>query len=255
MNYSTEVKQKLLSIITKMDSYYWLFTKHPKTDFSRKKKWSFEEVMKFMLTMEGKALRDELLEYFEFDNTTPSQKITIFDRNQLWFLIKTLITTELKFKHNTESQTIKIINELNKGLIEREAQFKLGLLAIVSGENILFIGPPGTAKSKIGRRLSHILKNSSYFEYLLTKFTTPEEIFGPISLKELENDKFHRNTKGYLTDSNVVFLDEIFKANSAILNSLLTILNEKIYHNGYIKENVDTQLIIGASNEDRKSVV
>ena len=62
MNYSTEVKQKLLSIITKMDSYYWLFTKHPKTDFSRKKKWSFEEVMKFMLTMEGKALRDELLE-------------------------------------------------------------------------------------------------------------------------------------------------------------------------------------------------
>ena len=72
MNYSTEVKQKLLSIITKMDSYYWLFTKHPKTDFSRKKKWSFEEVMKFMLTMEGKALRDELLEYFEFDNTTPS---------------------------------------------------------------------------------------------------------------------------------------------------------------------------------------
>ena len=144
---------------------------------------------------------------------------------------------------------IKIINELNKGLIERESQVKLGLLAIVSGENILFIGPPGTAKSKIGRRLSHILKKSSYFEYLLTKFTTPEEIFGPISLKELENDRFHRNTKGYLTDSNVVFLDEIFKANSAILNSLLTILNEKIYHNGYIKENVNTQLIIGASNE------
>ena len=70
--YLSTVKQKLLSIITKMDSYYWLFTKHPKTDFSRKKKWSFEEVMKFMLTMEGKALRDELLEYFEFDNTTPS---------------------------------------------------------------------------------------------------------------------------------------------------------------------------------------
>ena len=67
MNYSTDVKQKLLSIITKMDSYNWLFTKHPKTDFSRKKKWSFEEDMKFMLTMEGKALRDELLEYFEFE--------------------------------------------------------------------------------------------------------------------------------------------------------------------------------------------
>ena len=72
MNYSTEVKQKLLSIITEMDSYRWLFTKNPETDFSRKKKWSFEEIMKFMLTMEGKALRDELLEYFDFDSSTPS---------------------------------------------------------------------------------------------------------------------------------------------------------------------------------------
>lgn len=72
MNYSIQVKQKLLYIIKKMDSYHWLFTKNPETDFSRKKKWSFEDVMRFMLTMEGKSLRDELLEYFEFDNTTPS---------------------------------------------------------------------------------------------------------------------------------------------------------------------------------------
>lgn len=72
MNYSTEVKQRLLSIIEEMDSYCWLFTKNPETDFSRKKKWSFEEIMKFMLTMEGKSLRDELLEYFDFDKSTPS---------------------------------------------------------------------------------------------------------------------------------------------------------------------------------------
>ena len=72
MNFSTEVKQKLLSIITEMNSCRWLFTKNPETDFSRKKKWSFEEIMKFMLTMEGKALKDELLEYFDFDNSTPS---------------------------------------------------------------------------------------------------------------------------------------------------------------------------------------
>lgn len=72
MNYSTEVKQKLLSIITEMDSYRWLFTRNPETDFSRKKKWSFEEIMKFMLTMEGKTLRDELLEYFDFDSSAPS---------------------------------------------------------------------------------------------------------------------------------------------------------------------------------------
>lgn len=72
MNYSTEVKQRLLSIIEEMDSYCWLFTKNPETDFSRKKKWSFEEIMKFMLTMEGKSLRDELLEYFDFDKSTLS---------------------------------------------------------------------------------------------------------------------------------------------------------------------------------------
>lgn len=72
MNYSIVIKQKLLSIIKGMDSYHWLFTKNPKSDFSRKKKWSFEEIMKFMLTMEGKSLKDELLEYFDFNNSTPS---------------------------------------------------------------------------------------------------------------------------------------------------------------------------------------
>lgn len=72
MNYSIEIKQKLLSIIKEMDSYHWIFTKNPESDFSRKKKWSFEEIMKFMLTMEGKSLRDELLEYFDFNNSTPS---------------------------------------------------------------------------------------------------------------------------------------------------------------------------------------
>lgn len=84
MNYSTEVKQKLLSIITEMDSYRWLFTKNPETDFSRKKKWSFEEIMKFMLTMEGKALRDELLEYFDFDSSTPSD--SAFNRRRAQIL-------------------------------------------------------------------------------------------------------------------------------------------------------------------------
>lgn len=72
MSYSTEVKRKLLSIIEDMDSYHWLFTKNPETDFSRKKKWSFYEMMKFILTMEGKTIKDELFEYFDFDNLTPS---------------------------------------------------------------------------------------------------------------------------------------------------------------------------------------
>ena len=72
MKYSVEVKEKLLSLISEMDMYHWLFTKHPETDFSRVKKWSFEETVKFILFMEGKSLKDELLEYFDFDNHTPS---------------------------------------------------------------------------------------------------------------------------------------------------------------------------------------
>lgn len=83
MNYSTKVKQRLLSIVEEMNSYHWLFTKNPEKDFSRKKKWSFEEIVKFMLTMEGKSLRDELLEYFDFDNSTPSNSAFNQCRHQI----------------------------------------------------------------------------------------------------------------------------------------------------------------------------
>ena len=150
---------------------------------------------------------------------------------------------------NLKNKIEILIKKLNVGLIEREEQIKMALLAAISGENILFIGPPGTGKSVLSRRITNVFSNVDYFEYLLTKFTTPEELFGPISIKELENDKFHRNIEGYLTDSEIVFLDEVFKANSAILNSLLTIMNERIYHNGYQKENIRTKIVIGASNE------
>lgn len=142
-----------------------------------------------------------------------------------------------------------LLNGLNKGLIEREEVIKTSLLTLMTGENMVIIGPPGTAKSEVARRISDIFSENEYFEYLLTKFTTPEEIFGPISLKELENDVFKRNTTGYLPTSKIGFLDEIFKANSSILNSLLTIINEGVYHNGSIREKASTRSIIGASNE------
>ncbi len=143
----------------------------------------------------------------------------------------------------------KLLSELNKGLIGKEKIIKLGLLAVLSGENLLLIGPPGTAKSEISRRLTEILMEESYFEYLLTKFTTPEEIFGPLSIRKLQKDKFERNTESYMPTSKVVFLDEIFKANSSILNTLLTILNEKVFHNGIKKERTPLLTLIGASNE------
>ena len=125
---------------------------------------------------------------------------------------------------------------MNQGLVEREATLKLALLTILAGENLVLIGPPGTGKSLVARRIASCFGQANggddYFEYLLTKFSTPEELFGPLSISELKQDRFKRNTAGYLPSVRLAFLDEIFKASSSILNALLTILNERIYHNG-----------------------
>jgi len=152
-------------------------------------------------------------------------------------------------KDKMRAKLLKIKEGLSKGLVEREEVISLALLSLISGENIILIGPPGTAKSEIGRRMAQVIKDSSYYEYLLTKFSTPEEIFGPLSIKALKEDTFKRITQGYMPSANIAFLDEIFKANSAILNSLLTIINEKKYHNGKVKEDVSLVSLIGASNE------
>lgn len=153
----------------------------------------------------------------------------------------------MKNKLNFKIQEIMKI--LNKGLVGKEKVIKLGLLSVLSGENLILVGPPGTAKSEIARRLTKIFKDESYFEYLLTKFTTPEEIFGPLSIKKLQEDKFERNIEGYIPTSKIVFLDEIFKANSSILNTLLTLVNEKVFHNGVKREKAKLVSLIGASNE------
>ena len=148
-----------------------------------------------------------------------------------------------------KEKIVKLLNWMSSDLIDKDDIIKISLLGILSGENIVLLGPPGTAKSRIARKLSQIIDNNSYFEYLLTKYTTPEELFGPLSILKLKNDEFKRNVEGYLPVAKIAFLDEIFKANSSILNSLLTIINEKKYHNG--KEEMDVPLVslIGASNE------
>lgn len=141
---------------------------------------------------------------------------------------------------------------LSQGFVGRDEIMKSALLGMIAGENTLLIGPPGTAKSMLARRVSEAIRQDEtqdYFEYLLTKFSTPEEIFGPLSISELKQDRFQRNTTGYLPSVKIGFLDEIFKASSSILNALLTILNERKYHNGTQSVDVPLQSLISASNE------
>lgn len=147
------------------------------------------------------------------------------------------------------------LQELNKGLYEKERSIRLSLLAILAGESTFMLGEPGTAKSLVARRVSEAFEDSNkegeikFFDYLMNQFSTPEEIFGPTSIQELKNDRYVRKTNNYLPKALFAFLDEIWKANPAIQNALLTILNEKIYRNGGKIEKVPLIGFMSASNE------
>ncbi|KXZ46611.1 hypothetical protein GPECTOR_42g822 [Gonium pectorale] len=145
-------------------------------------------------------------------------------------------------------RVVASVQKLSKGLLERDVEVRLLLLAALCCEHLLLLGPPGTAKSELSRRLSS-LAGGTYFERLLTRFSVPEELFGPLSMKGLENDLYVRQTDGYLPTAEVAFVDEIFKANSAILNALLTLLNERLFDNGNQRLQAPLLCLVGASNE------
>lgn len=143
-------------------------------------------------------------------------------------------------------------NVLRDEFVQRNDAIDCCLASLISGVPALLIGPPGVAKSMVIRQIKKYLgENAKNFEYLLTKFTTPEELFGAAKLEELKQGSFIRDTKGKIPEADLVFIDEVFRGSSQILNTLLTISNEKIFHN---PDPVDIPLlsVIGATNSANK---
>jgi MoxR-like ATPase len=150
---------------------------------------------------------------------------------------------------SVRAQVIAAKEDTAASLIERSEVIHGIYLGLLARKNVFLLGPPGTAKSLTTRETLNRLSGATGFDLLMTRFTAPDEVFGPIKLSALQNDKYERATDGYAASVNVLFLDEIFKANSAILNALLTLLNERKYRNGAVFMDCPLVTCVGASNE------
>jgi MoxR-like ATPase len=141
----------------------------------------------------------------------------------------------------------KFYELLAEPFVGREEEARAITLAILSREHVILIGEPGTAKSALARRAADLIQ-ARFFKYLLTKYTEPSELFGPLDLNALKEGKYVRITTGKLPEAEIVFLDEVFNANSAILNALLSIMQERVWYDGYSEIRVPLWTLIGASN-------
>src|SRR6267143_2085866 len=141
----------------------------------------------------------------------------------------------------------EVIEPLKQRFVGRDEVVDLIALAIVSGEHLFLYGPPGTAKSMLIRQFASAVQGR-YFEYMLTRFSEPNEIFGPIDVARLREGTVVTVTTGMLPEAEFVFLDELFNANSAILNNLLTVLNERVYRRGVETHRLPLLSLFSASN-------
>ena len=152
------------------------------------------------------------------------------------------------------NNNFQLIDKLNAVLLQIKNTFigkdeiiDLMGICLVGRENLFLLGPPGTAKSAMVREMSNLLQGKT-FEYLLTRFTEPNELFGPFDIRKLREGELVTNTEGMLPEATLIFLDELLNANSAILNSLLMVLNEKIFRRGKETKKLPVLMIVGASN-------
>jgi MoxR-like ATPase len=151
-------------------------------------------------------------------------------------------------KLSLRQQIAAWVEHLDRDLHERRVAVRLAVLAPFAGHHLLLLGPPGTAKTLLATRVTAMF-GGQLFSTMLTKFSTPDEVFGPLSLPELERGLYRRQTKGYLPKADFAFVDEIYKASPSILNALLTVLNERVYFNGEKREEIDLKAMLAASNE------
>lgn len=160
---------------------------------------------------------------------------------------------ELDFKKDKVEEVVQKLQnisiELKDIFVEREEVIDNSIKALVTGQTVLLIGPPGTAKSALTNELCNRIQQGRYFSWLLNRSSDPSEILGPFSIKEMEQDKFLRVTANKLPEAEIVFLDEIFKCNEPTLNILLPMINEKVFYNDGQELKVPLVTLFAASNE------
>jgi MoxR-like ATPase len=142
----------------------------------------------------------------------------------------------------------QVATVLSGQFIGKDEVIRLMLVAVIAGEHVVLLGPPGTAKSALIRSMAQLL-HARYFEYLLTRFTEPNEIFGPVDIAAFREGVYRRKVEGMIPEAEIVFLDEVFKSNSAILNALLTLLNERKVSMGGQVLRCPLVSVFAASNE------